>query len=244
MGERLVQHPGVRSALMDGLSRTEEPPRDDTMDDAALIVIERLSLHPDEPATVFDFATRHAADIDRALALMHALASETATQLMLLRQSPLLAKALAEVECGVTVADATLEEPPLVYVNDAFTRMTGYTCAKSLGRNCRFLQGDLRDQPGAATAKNAMTHGLDCSTVVTNFRKNGELQQMDPAWQQLPAGLLAEISGINPWTRHFTGEINSTVHSSVQRLNLGNNTEQATTNAPPVIQTYCNNFAH
>ena len=113
VGQRLVQHPGVRSTLTDGQPRTEEPPRDGTMDDAALLVMERLSLNPDDPATVLAFATRDAADIDRALALAHALAAETASQLMLLRQSPFLAQALAEVECGVTVADATARRRPV-----------------------------------------------------------------------------------------------------------------------------------
>ena len=163
--------------MTNGLTRTEEPPCDGTMDDAALLVIERLGLHPDDPATVLAFAARHAADIDRARALMHALATETATQLMLLRQSPFLAQALAEVECGVTVADARLPDGPLVYINDAFTRMTGYTRAETLGRNCRFLQGDLQDQRGVATVKDALSRGVDCTTVLTNIRKNGEVFQ-------------------------------------------------------------------
>jgi len=177
VGRRLVQHPCVRSTLTDGQPRTEEPPRDGSMDDAVLLVVERLSLNPSTPATVLAFATRDGADIDRASALAHALIAETASQLMLLRDSPFLAQALAEVECGVTVADARLPDSPLVYVNDAFTRMTGYTRAETLGRNCRFLQGDLQDQRGVATIKNALSRGVDCTTVLTNIRKSGELFQ-------------------------------------------------------------------
>ena len=173
--QRLVQHPAVRSALMDGLSRIEEPPNDGTMDDAVLIAIERLSLHPHEPAAVFAFATRDPAHIDRALALVHALVTETANQLMLLRQSPFLAQALAEAVCGVTIADATLEDTPLVYVNDAFTRMTGYTRAETLGRNCRFLQGHLRDQPGVHRIRDRLARGFDCTEILTNIRKDGEV---------------------------------------------------------------------
>jgi len=41
---------------------------------------------------------------------------------------------------GVTIADATAEDLPLVYVNPAFEKMTGYSSDEVLGRNCRFLQ--------------------------------------------------------------------------------------------------------
>ena len=93
---------------------------------------------------------------------------------MMLRQSPFLATALAEIECGVTIADPSIAGTPLIYANAAFERMTGYPRAEILGRNCRFLQGDLTDQPGLRTVRNAIARGTDCTTVVTNFRRNGE----------------------------------------------------------------------
>eukprot|EP00928_Gymnodinium_smaydae_P085962 TRINITY_DN6971_c0_g1_i2.p1 TRINITY_DN6971_c0_g1~~TRINITY_DN6971_c0_g1_i2.p1 ORF type:complete len:1461 (+),score=315.10 TRINITY_DN6971_c0_g1_i2:205-4587(+) len=39
-----------------------------------------------------------------------------------------------------TVADASAEDVPLVYVSRQFVEFTGYTAAWMLGRNCRFLQ--------------------------------------------------------------------------------------------------------
>jgi len=144
------------------------------MDEVVVIGIEPLSIFADEPATVVAFTTRHSADLERAVALVNALATETASQLMLLRQAPFLASALAEVECGVTIADPNLEETPLIYINDAFTRMTGYTRAETLGRNCRFLQGHLQNQPGLQRIRSALARGVDCTTVLTNIRKNGE----------------------------------------------------------------------
>ena len=32
---------------------------------------------------------------------------------------------------------------PLIYANEAFARITGYSVAESLGKNCRFLQVSL-----------------------------------------------------------------------------------------------------
>ncbi|MYL26098.1 MULTISPECIES: EAL domain-containing protein [Halomonadaceae] len=177
MGQRLVQLAAVRSALADALPRTEEPPGDGTMDEAAVLAVEPLGILPDEPATVLAFAMRHSADLDRAVALAHALATETASQLTVVRQAPFLASALAEVECGVTVSNPNLEDSPLIYVNDAFTRLTGYTRAETLGRNCRFLQGHLQDQPGIQSIRSALARGVDCTTVLTNIRRNGEAFQ-------------------------------------------------------------------
>jgi PAS domain S-box-containing protein len=47
---------------------------------------------------------------------------------------------------GVTLADPDLEDAPIVYANKAFEKMTGFSQAEIVGRNCRFLQGEDRDQ--------------------------------------------------------------------------------------------------
>ncbi|TQE93110.1 MAG: PAS domain-containing protein, partial [Spiribacter salinus] len=111
---------------------------------------------------------------ERAVALVQTLTTATASELTLRNQAPFLASALAEAECGITIADPNLPDMPLIYVNAAFTRMTGYSKAEALGRNCRFLQGHLRDQPGVQKIRNALERGVDCTTVVTNIRRDGE----------------------------------------------------------------------
>jgi PAS domain S-box-containing protein len=49
---------------------------------------------------------------------------------------------------GVTLADPDLENAPIVYANKAFENMSGYTQEEITGHNCRFLQGQDRDQEG------------------------------------------------------------------------------------------------
>ena len=66
----------------------------------------------------------------------------------------LLVAALEAVDQAVCVADVTAPDEPLVYVNPAFTRTTGYPAADALGRNCRFLQEglDVGDAPARIRA--------------------------------------------------------------------------------------------
>ncbi|MCA1752833.1 MAG: PAS domain-containing protein [Flavobacteriales bacterium] len=59
----------------------------------------------------------------------------------------LLKKAIDSSICGVTIADARLPDMPLIFINEAFETLTGYKTSEVLGRNCRFLQGDLNDRP-------------------------------------------------------------------------------------------------
>ncbi len=79
----------------------------------------------------------------------------------------------AEASLPISVADATQPDMPLVYVNPTFERLTGYTRAELLGRNCRFLQGDLRDQPAVAHLREALSEGRSASVTLNNVRKDG-----------------------------------------------------------------------
>ena len=79
----------------------------------------------------------------------------------------------AEASLPITVADALAPGQPLVYVNPAFERLTGYQRHEVLGRNCRFLQGDDNAQAGLQTLRAAMAEGVSCTVVLNNYRKDG-----------------------------------------------------------------------
>ena len=53
-----------------------------------------------------------------------------------------VAEIVSETIC---ISDPTLPDCPIVYVNDAFKKTTGYARKEVLGRNCRFLQGPDTD---------------------------------------------------------------------------------------------------
>ncbi|HET7794087.1 MAG TPA: PAS domain S-box protein, partial [Rhizobacter sp.] len=79
----------------------------------------------------------------------------------------------ADASLPISVADATQPDMPLIYVNPAFERLTGYTRSEVIGRNCRFLQGHLRDQPVANSLREALSEGRAATVTLHNVRKDG-----------------------------------------------------------------------
>ena len=55
---------------------------------------------------------------------------------------------------------------PLIYANEAFTRITGYSLDETLGKNCRFLQVPLAPRPLCAP--------LDCLTAAQISRTGAQ----------------------------------------------------------------------
>jgi PAS domain S-box-containing protein len=107
-------------------------------------------------------------------------------------------EAMDSVGAGVVIADARHPDHSLIYVNRGFEQITGYTARESLGRNCRFLQGDDREQEGLVLLREALREGKACTVRLRNFRKDGSL-----FWNELhvspvrdPAGDLTHFVGI------------------------------------------------
>ena len=87
----------------------------------------------------------------------------------------LLERAVESSINGVVIADANAPDMPIIYVNPAFESMTGYSAAEVLGRNCRFLQGALRQQPELEVLRQALRDQTDCNVILSNQRKDGSL---------------------------------------------------------------------
>ena len=76
---------------------------------------------------------------------------------------------------GIVVAEQEGDDNILIYVNQAFENLSGYASADILSQDCRFLQGDDRDQPGLALIREALKNQQPCRQIIRNYRKDGSL---------------------------------------------------------------------
>ena len=106
-------------------------------------------------------------------------------------------QAMDEAPVGITISDVSLPDNPLVYVNDAFVRTTGYSKEFALGRNCRFLQGeDTREEKVAEMAR-AVEERESVTVEVRNYTKDGE-----EFWNEVTIAPLRNEAGD---VTHFVG---------------------------------------
>ncbi|MDP9108367.1 MAG: EAL domain-containing protein [Pseudomonadota bacterium] len=75
----------------------------------------------------------------------------------------------------ILIIDMEHPDKPMVFVNDAFETNTGYSREESLGRNCKFLQGDDRDQPELEKIRLAIREERAGTALLRNYRKDGSL---------------------------------------------------------------------
>jgi diguanylate cyclase (GGDEF)-like protein/PAS domain S-box-containing protein len=89
--------------------------------------------------------------------------------------SRVLQQAAIDMRDGLTVADARRDDMPLVYVNPAFERLTGFSFEEAVRKNCRYLHRGDNDQEGVRIVRNALVKEESCLVTLRNYRKDGTL---------------------------------------------------------------------
>ena len=87
----------------------------------------------------------------------------------------LITKAVENVKNGVIITDPNQEDNPIIYVNKGFEAMTGYKKEEVIGKNCRFMQGNDRDQPEIDIIRKAIKQRKEVYIVLKNYKKNNEM---------------------------------------------------------------------
>lgn len=73
----------------------------------------------------------------------------------------------------ITTLDLEKPGPKIVYVNDGFTRMTGYSKEEVIGKTPRILQGPKTDRKVLDTLKKRLEEGQAFFGHTVNYRKDG-----------------------------------------------------------------------
>lgn len=116
-------------------------------------------------------------------------------------------RALESTAEGVVISDCTQDGMPIIYVNKAFTAVTGYEYDEVIGRNCRFLQGPDTDPAAMLSIRKALSDESSCIVEILNYRKDGT-----PFWNRLS---ITPVQNDQGQTTHYIG-----VQSDVTRRRL------------------------
>ena len=93
------------------------------------------------------------------------------------QQLKLMESVITNASDAILITEAEPFEEPgpkIVYVNEAFTRMTGYTADEVIGKSPRILQGPKSDKKELIRLGIAMRNWKPCEITTINYKKNGE----------------------------------------------------------------------
>jgi PAS domain S-box-containing protein len=83
------------------------------------------------------------------------------------------AAAVRATRMPMIVTDPRQFDNPIVFANDSFLKLTGYTRMEVTGRNCRFLQGPETDPEAIDRLREAIRQEVDIRIDLLNYRKDG-----------------------------------------------------------------------
>jgi PAS domain S-box-containing protein len=106
-------------------------------------------------------------------------------------------RALQSAGEGILITDATQQDNPIVFANERFYDITGYSPNEIIGINCRFLQGEKTDKNTIAEIKKSMTEYTYFEGEILNYKKDGT-----PFWNFLRIAPVPNELGI---VTHFIG---------------------------------------
>lgn len=85
-----------------------------------------------------------------------------------------------EFQTGFIITNPEAEDNPIVYANQTFLEMCGYSENEVIGKNGRFLHGKKTDQLTSKEIRTCIDNGVACTREIINYRKDGV-----PFWNEI-----------------------------------------------------------
>jgi len=151
------------------------------------------------------------------------------------KQLNLYFNAIEATITGLTISDPNQEGMPIVFCNRAFTKLTGYSQKETLGKNCRFLQGDDREQDARKIIRDAIKKGEGCEVVLRNYRKDGTM-----FWNELKISPIKNKKGEVEYFVGIQNDISSLVHAQIELKQAKEQWESIVSQSPNMVQISAN----
>ena len=142
----------------------------------------------------------------------------------------LLGLAVEASSNGIVLTDATRDDNPIIYVNPAFERITGYPAEEVLGRNCRFWRDLREEQPGLDGLRAAVEAGGEWTGVLRNYKKDGT-----PFWTELHLSPVRDGEGTITNYIGVQNDVTDRRHAQEERLKVSAEYEKIIRILPNVV---------
>lgn len=95
-------------------------------------------------------------------------------QLGAMRELALLKSVISHMTEGLIVTDDNLDDPRILLVNPAMSKISGYSEDEMLGRGVNILFGTDKDEDLLSEIKQQLKRGKDVKYTMSGYRKNGQ----------------------------------------------------------------------
>jgi len=89
------------------------------------------------------------------------------------REKDLLWWALEKTDSPLLMAEPGEDDNPIVYVNEAFEQLTGYSESEMIGQDCRLLQGEKTREEPVRKLREAIENQEQTTAELRNYQKDG-----------------------------------------------------------------------
>ncbi|MEK6967286.1 MAG: CHASE domain-containing protein [Nanoarchaeota archaeon] len=118
-------------------------------------------------------------------------------------------RAFSAATSGIVITNPNRKDNPVVYVNPAYEKVTGYSAEEVIGKNLRFLHKEDYKQEGLTVLREAIKNKKSCEVILKDYRKDGSMfnasLSMAPVFED--TGKLVNFVGIlNDITERMNAE--------------------------------------